>query len=110
MNQENQQTKFNLIHITMKAFFKIVVFAMLFLFLFSVTSCRVVYPNRQHDNGKHKGWYKKAKPRPKKHKRDNQSQSQFKGQESDNLLSVSDYFKWNPETTLKTVNTENPNE
>lgn len=94
----------------MKALLRIVAFAMLFLFIFSVTSCRVVYPNRHHDNGKHKGWYKKSRHHPKKNKRDNKNQSQFKGQESDNLFTVSDYFKWNPETTLKLGNTKKPDE
>lgn len=33
------------------------------IFLLSTTSCIVV--PRQHDNGKHKGWYKKSKASPK---------------------------------------------
>lgn len=86
----------------MKALLKIVAFATLFLFLFSATSCLVLSPNRPHDNGKHKGWYKKPKHHPKKWKRDNKNQSQFKGQEADNLFAVANYFDWSPENTLKT--------
>ena len=44
----------------MKVFFKIVMFVTLLLFLFSATSCVVLSPARNHDNGKHKGWYKNS--------------------------------------------------
>lgn len=83
---------------------------MLFLFLFSVTSCRVVYPNRYHDNGRHRGWHKKPRPHIKKKERDNRYQSQYKGQKADNLITVADYFDWRQENTLKTGLTEKPNE
>lgn len=43
----------------MKIFSKIAIVATLIIFLFSATSCVVVVPKVRHDNGKHKGWYKK---------------------------------------------------
>jgi len=90
----------------MKAFLKIVIAAMLFLFLFSATSCLVLSPNKHHDNGRHRGWYKKHHDHSMEKERDKedqgQNQAQFNGQESGNLSTVPNYLKWSPETTLKT--------
>jgi hypothetical protein len=44
----------------MKTYSKIALIATLTLFLFSATSCVVLVPKGHHDNGKHKGWYKKG--------------------------------------------------
>lgn len=71
----------------MKVFSKIIVAAMLFVFLFSATSCMVLSPKRQHDNGKHKGWYKN-KHKNKKHKR-SERVAQFNDQKTNQLFAVS---------------------
>lgn len=44
----------------MKVFLKMVVSATIVLLLFLGTSCILFVPTQHHDNGKHKGWYKKS--------------------------------------------------
>jgi len=91
----------------MKAFFKIIVSAMFFLFLLSTTSCLVLTPNKHHENGRHdhgrhRGWFKNHRDHRSMKGQDDQRQAQINGQESGNLVTVANYFDWSPETTLKT--------
>lgn len=80
------------------------------ILLFLTTSCMVVSPKQRHDNGKHKGWFKKSKHRPKKPKKDKHRISQINGQQADKLFTVADYFNWTKENALIKGQTEKPTE